>query len=80
MTQKNELDTKYAVIVAGGNGAGKSTLIDNVIIPKFNSLNLDINFINADVWQLQHFGHFDNTNLPMHAKLRNGLKLNVKNI
>ncbi len=45
MTQKNELDTKYAVIVAGGNGAGKSTLIDNVIIPKFNSLNLDINFL-----------------------------------
>lgn len=55
------------MIVAGGNGAGKSTLIDNVIIPKFNSLNLDINFINADVWQLQHFGHFDNTN-PTHAR------------
>ncbi len=33
-----------------------------MIIPKFNSLNLDINYINSDVWQLQNFGHFDNTN------------------
>ena len=67
MAEKKELDRKYAVIVAGGNGAGKSTLIENVIIPKFNSLNIDINFINADVWQLKHFGHFDNTN-PTHAR------------
>ncbi|WP_173912945.1 zeta toxin family protein [Acinetobacter sp. Marseille-Q1618] len=61
----NEDDSKIAIIVAGGNGSGKTKLISEQIIPRFESFNLNINFINADIWQKEHFGEF--TNDPSHA-------------
>lgn len=51
--------SKIAIIVAGGNGAGKSTFINNKLLLKFKETN--ITYINADDWQKQTFGEFDNS-------------------
>lgn len=51
--------SKLAIIVAGGNGAGKSTFINNQLLPEYR--NTGAAYINADDWQKQTFGEFDNT-------------------
>lgn len=63
----NKDDYKLAVFVAGGNGTGKTTLIQQGIIPKLNTFGVHVDFINADIWQKEHFGYFDNNN-PNHAR------------
>ena len=66
MTERDKNpEPQFAVIVAGGNGSGKSTLIQEQILPRFEKFNFDIAFINADVWQKEHFGEF--TKDPSHA-------------
>lgn len=50
---------KLAIIVAGGNGAGKSTFINHQLLSEYK--NIPIKYINADDWQKQTFGEFDNT-------------------
>ena len=64
-TRDKNPEPQFAVIVAGGNGSGKSTLIQEQILPRFEKFNFDIAFINADVWQKEHFGEF--TKDPSHA-------------
>ena len=49
---------KIAIIVAGGNGAGKSTFINNQLLEMYKGVNAT--YINADDWQKQQFGQFDN--------------------
>ena len=57
MTTSN--NPKLAIIVAGGNGAGKSTFINYQLLPLYEPTG--IAYLNADDWQKNTFGEFDNT-------------------
>lgn len=57
MTTSN--NPKLAIIVAGGNGAGKSTFINYQLLPLYEPKG--IAYLNADDWQKNTFGEFDNT-------------------
>lgn len=58
---------KIAVLVCGINGAGKSTYIQSALIPHLQQGNHDFLYINADDWQKEQFGSFQNAT-DTHAK------------
>ena len=71
---------KIAVLVCGINGAGKSTYIQSALIPHLQQGNHDFLYINADDWQKEQFGSFQNATDTMLKLRRHGLMSSERSV